>query len=339
MEAFAPDRLRLFILPTERCNFRCVYCYEDFLIGRMSSEVVSGLKALISQRASTLSGLRLSWFGGEPTTAIDIVHEIMRHAIEAARAHKLQIDGDMTTNAFRLNREMLANLCNLSVREFQITLDGPEAIHNKTRVLANGQKTFHRIWANLLQAKASPLPFQMILRVHLTHDNHESMPQFVDQLRDTFLDDARFSITFKAVGHWGGPHDNTFAVLSNPRVEEIIQSLSYRLYGDRKDSLSTWNDEVCYAARPNNFVIRADGRVEKCTVALNKPGNLVGRLNPDGTLTFRDGVHQNWLYGWKAMDGDILSCPMWIAMKSYNSEYENPDWVRHTGLADPVSRN
>jgi len=38
------DRLQLILLPTEQCNFRCTYCYEDFAIGRMSDAVVAGVK-------------------------------------------------------------------------------------------------------------------------------------------------------------------------------------------------------------------------------------------------------------------------------------------------------
>jgi uncharacterized protein len=127
VDAFAPDRLRLFIYPTEQCNFRCVYCYEDFAVGRMSPEVVSGIKALISRRAPELSILRLTWFGGEPTTALDIVRNIMAHAVESGRHHDVKIESDMTTNAFRLNGEVLGDLCALSVTEYQITLESDNA--------------------------------------------------------------------------------------------------------------------------------------------------------------------------------------------------------------------
>ena len=33
-------RLELIVMPTEQCNFRCIYCYEDFRMGRMNSDTV-----------------------------------------------------------------------------------------------------------------------------------------------------------------------------------------------------------------------------------------------------------------------------------------------------------
>ncbi len=41
---------------------------------------------------------------------------------------------------------------------------------------------------------------------------------------------------------------------------------------------------VCYAAHPNSFIIGADGRVYKCTVALGDPRNHVGWVRPDGRM-------------------------------------------------------
>jgi uncharacterized protein len=52
--------LDLHILPTEKCNFRCVYCYEDFQIGRMKDHVVNGVKNLIRRRMDELKQLRIS---------------------------------------------------------------------------------------------------------------------------------------------------------------------------------------------------------------------------------------------------------------------------------------
>ncbi|PJJ00771.1 hypothetical protein BX264_1060 [Streptomyces sp. 2333.5] len=40
--ALTDRTLHLIILPTEQCNFRCTYCYEDFSVGRMGPETVQG---------------------------------------------------------------------------------------------------------------------------------------------------------------------------------------------------------------------------------------------------------------------------------------------------------
>lgn len=56
--AFAVNVLRaidnrvfhLILLPTEQCNFRCVYCYENFKIGRMQRSIVEAVKKLLENR-------------------------------------------------------------------------------------------------------------------------------------------------------------------------------------------------------------------------------------------------------------------------------------------------
>jgi len=60
--AFRNDILKLTLFPTEQCNFRCTYCYEDFEIGRMSPDTIEGVKALIDTRARELTELHVSWF-------------------------------------------------------------------------------------------------------------------------------------------------------------------------------------------------------------------------------------------------------------------------------------
>jgi uncharacterized protein len=67
--------------------------------------------------------------------------------------------------------------------------------------------------------------------------------------------------------------------------------------------------DVCYASRPNSLVIRADGRVGKCTVALSDPANTIGSLLPDGSLIIDDDRLRPWLRGWASRDWETLGCP------------------------------
>src|SRR3954469_1670383 len=64
-----PRLLYLTVLPTEKCNFRCTYCYETFEHGRMSSAVESALLRFLERRAADTEHLTLAWFGGEPLLA------------------------------------------------------------------------------------------------------------------------------------------------------------------------------------------------------------------------------------------------------------------------------
>jgi hypothetical protein len=58
LSAALSDRtLHLILLPTEQCNFRCTYCYEDFAIGRMERETINAVKLLLDRRFDGLQGL------------------------------------------------------------------------------------------------------------------------------------------------------------------------------------------------------------------------------------------------------------------------------------------
>jgi uncharacterized protein len=67
--------------------------------------------------------------------------------------------------------------------------------------------------------------------------------------------------------------------------------------------------EICYAARPNSLVIRADGRVGKCTVALTDTRNTIGQLLPNGSLQIDKIRLSPWLHGWASGDFAALACP------------------------------
>ena len=75
---FRNDQLQLILLPTEDCNFRCVYCYQNFEVGRMRPQVVDGIKHLVERRIGSLRVLEIGWFGGEPLFAYDIVLGLSR---------------------------------------------------------------------------------------------------------------------------------------------------------------------------------------------------------------------------------------------------------------------
>jgi uncharacterized protein len=309
-----PRHLQLIILPTEQCNFRCTYCYEDFDIGQMKPNTVEAIKKLLTKRIPKLDALRLSWFGGEPLMAKKIVTELNAFAQSGSMAHGVQFLSTMTTNAYGLDRGTFDSLVGQDVREYQISIDGDEDEHDQTRKLVSGKGSFDRIWNNLLALRGNGEKFKITLRLHVHQKNVDSMHRLLPKLHAEFGNDPRFHIFLKAVGNWGGESVKQLALLNRS--------------GDAIDGLKRSLDELgwfvprqakpgaaapfmpCYAAQPNSFVIRADGRLAKCTVAFSDPRNHVGRINDDGTLTIEDNKVHTFMRGFKSLDESALHCPM-----------------------------
>lgn len=309
--ALTPTHLELIIFPTEQCNFRCSYCYEDFEIGRMSEDTISGVKALISHRAKDLRTFRLSWFGGEPLLAKDVIFDVSSHAKSECEKNGVNcLPGSVTTNGYALSLPVLKDLLALGQSVFQISLDGFGEDHDTTRKLVSGRGTFERIWKNLLDLQRSDEDYSALLRLHLTPDNLCSIERLIEELKRVFLPDKRFSFVFKEVSNFGGSGCSELRTLKKSETESIISRLSHQLYGALPPDRTNDDIYICYAAKPNSLLIRANGSIGKCTVALSDPRNNVGRLNKGGTLMIDHAALSPWLRGFKTIDPKTLSCPI-----------------------------
>lgn len=314
-DALSSQRLHLVLLPTERCNFRCSYCYEDFFLPQMPLTVVEGVKRLLDVRAPELRRLDLSWFGGEPLVALDVVREIMTHAqYLSAQYPGVRVASDMTTNGDLLTQQVAAELLRLGIGHYQITLDGVQVDHDAVRKRPNGSGTFGRVWENLVALKGQRSPLSVLVRIHVTRANAARLPDLLQACADAFAHDARFSFFIRPLARLGGANDATLPVLRRREGRETIERLRRRAE-ELGLAAPPQPDPICYAAKANSWVIRANGDLSKCTVALADSRNRVGRLNPDGTLVLDPDRLSPWLRGLATGRGEDLGCP-WKGLKT-----------------------
>jgi uncharacterized protein len=137
------------------------------------------------------------------------------------------------------------------------------------------------------------------------------MSEFLTDYAGAFGGDDRFSLFIRGLSRLGGSRDAELRILEGEERRRAVDALRQEAV-DRGLRLSTAASEggVCYAARGNSFVIRADGRVNKCTVALEAPENQVGRLLPDGALRLRSDAVRPWMRGFGSGATEALACPM-----------------------------
>ncbi|CTP86988.1 hypothetical protein A6R71_01255 [Xanthomonas translucens pv. arrhenatheri] len=342
MNTIAQDSLKLILLPTEKCNFRCTYCYEDFLLGRMPRPVVDGVKNLIARRIESgkLSHLEIDWFGGEPLVARGVLFEIAGYAYDFYQKGSLtSYQGSLTTNAYFLTLETLKDLVALRQRNFQISLDGYGDDHDLTRKQADGSGSFDVVWKNLLAARDwKEGEFEIVLRLHITEQSYLNMPKLCGEIAKEFAGDRRFVVFFKRISNLGGPNkanikhvpldaasmavDEAVAHLDaagvpysngvNSKFESQVpvSSIAVRRAGESSVQGKVASAPyICYASKPNAFVIRSNGRLAKCTVAFSDPKNDIGHIDQSGSMHIASDKAAYWTRGLLTGDHNTLGCP------------------------------
>lgn len=307
------QRLELILLPHENCNFRCTYCYETFARNKMEPWVREAVKKYVVQQAGDFRSLSVSWFGGEPLLAYDVIRELSACFTDVCGQHGASFTSQITTNAYLLDADrarILVSEC--GVNDFQITVDGPCGEHDKRRRLANGGGTYERVYRNLLALRDVDVDFRVVIRVNYDEGNAAVMDPFIDQLAEDFSADGRFVTHFFPISNWGG---ETVGALPLCDVN-MARNLKYR-YLDKAADLgfsSLIREEMkpmgssCYAADPNSFVIGSDGAIYKCTVAFEDPRNKVGFLRNDGTMSIDLDKFGLWTVNEGVTDEGCQSC-------------------------------
>lgn len=312
---YSADALELILLASEDCNFRCVYCYEDFARGTMLPHVREGVKNLVRKRAGDgLRHFRSSWFGGEPLYGFKAVEDLAPFFAETAREHSINYGSHMTTNGYLLTPDVAEMLFAWQVLDYQITIDGTAEQHDHKRMTREGGETFQVIFSNLRAIKKIKDPFSITIRVNYDQENYPHLENLMVMLQKEFSGDERYKVNFRAVGKWGGPNDSSLSVCGVDEARQVVSQLkrSATAKGLKMHTLnqsSRPGSQVCYAARPFNFIIGADGKVMKCTIALDKEDfNVVGVLSSDGELHLDPDKFARWVEPAFAGDTVCQSC-------------------------------
>lgn len=179
---YASGVLGLTIAPTLNCNFRCVYCYEKkcYQNSKMNEETEDAIVTFVQGFIPKITGISISWYGGEPLLAMDVIERLSNKLIGLAKKNKLAYNASMVTNGYLLSRECAMRLAELEVKYIQITVDGDEETHDKKRPLVNGGRTYERIFHNLEEINGQIN--QVAIRVNIDRNNKSAIKAVNDEI-------------------------------------------------------------------------------------------------------------------------------------------------------------
>jgi uncharacterized protein len=306
MELTTGSTMDLILLPTEQCNFRCKYCYETFEKGKMSLAVQESIIKHVRKNLHRFTGLNISWFGGEPLVALDVIANLSEEFIKICKAARKPYHAGMTTNGYNLSTDTYNKLySSYKINNYQITLDGLEEEHDNQRVLADGSGTYKRIVANLLAIRRHTrgLDVSFTIRTNYTKKILADMEQYLRFYSKNFGDDPRFNIYMHMASDWGGERVHDFAdeMMGYDKYQDILNNVKrFDLSLNRPLNLGLHHSNLdcgssfCYAGKKNSIVIGSDGLLYKCTADFIYEKNIVGRIDERGELLLNEN-YSLWL--------------------------------------------
>jgi uncharacterized protein len=280
---FGARGVGLVIAPTLRCNFACDYCYVDLNANKMTPEARERTKRFFDYKLNDAASATVTWTGGDPSLALDVVAELSEHFIVACDNHRAQYAAMMITNGYLLDAQMVRRVRECRIETLQITIDGNRAAHNSRRSLAGGKPTYDRILDNIAAACGD---VRIAIRMNIDRQN-------VDTVEDVFCDlrsrgvARQVSVYFACVDavneHCKSYANHCFSVREFATIQPKLSSVA-RTYGIQVVSeISLLRNEYCGANSTNYFVIDSKAKLLRCYNDLGTADvNGIGYIGSDG---------------------------------------------------------
>ena len=343
IEARDESEVQLFFVPTYACNFACSYCYQETYAPKQqpwSREVSDAFFGYIERE---FAGRRkyITIFGGEPLLPSKSIREGLEYFIR--RSAELDIDIAVVTNGYNL-LDYLDVLSMATIREIQVTLDGPRDVHNKRRPLKNGEGTFDAIVKGVDAALQHGFPVN--LRVVLDRENVDALPELA-----RFAESRGWTANENCKTQFGrnyelhvcqkerdkifsriGLYEKIYSLLlEHPEIGEFHRpaySVSRFLFdnGELPEPLF----DSCPGCK-TEWAFDYTGKIYACTATVGKTGEELGTFYPEAAL-LEEAVEE-----WE--DRDVVSisscegCPVRLACgggcaavaKNSSGELHSPD--------------
>lgn len=115
---YSRSHLSLVIAATSNCNFRCVYCYERSVLraSTMSEATQEAIVKFVESEAPHLESFTVTWYGGEPLLALDIIESLSLKFIDICKKNDIAYGATIVTNGYLLNCAVVEKLNTLSTK-------------------------------------------------------------------------------------------------------------------------------------------------------------------------------------------------------------------------------
>ncbi|MBS6508430.1 MAG: radical SAM/SPASM domain Clo7bot peptide maturase [Paraclostridium bifermentans] len=280
---FSKGGLGLVIAPTLACNFACPYCYETPKPGMISKEVQDSLIKLVEENAKRKKNISITWYGGEPLLAKDIIADFSKQVIEITEREGVHYSSFIVTNGYLIDDETVQMFKDYRINGAQITIDGPPSIHNQRRILKNSKdETFDKIVDNVKKLIDGGIT-NVAIRINIDKTNIDHIEELLQILEKKGLKGANISL-----GHVSAYTDACSSIASNclsikeyaeedSKYQKVLFERGYKVAGVYPYYPSI-KANYCCADNTGAYVIDPEGYMYKCWNDIGNIDRAVGNV-------------------------------------------------------------
>lgn len=272
--------LSLTIAPTAECNFDCVYCYENNKPPvRLSREYEEKIISHVKGRLEEEGFLSITWFGGEPLMAQDIICRLSEEFVKLTKEKKGGYGATIVTNGYLLDRRAAENFKKYGITAMQVTVDGAPEYHNSVRRLKNGGETFDRILGNIRDLKEAYGELAIIIRMNVGKENIDTFSRLVDKLEEYGIKN-KICMSFAEIE----PREYLCQQVNDMTLEPEEFAKAYTklvdLAVERKVPVTVMPSDMshCLSRGLDGLLIASDGKLYKCWDVIGNPSEQIGEI-------------------------------------------------------------
>lgn len=271
--------MNLTIIPTYKCNLNCFYCYQDRQqASYMSSELQEDMIQFVRHQLKDVKKMHVTWFGGEPLMAWDLITNMSKQFIEMCDAAACEYSANIVTNGFLFDQEKMDALGALKISRVQITLDGPPAENAKRkRIPGDPLESFEKI-LGIIEALLNR-KVDLNVRINIDKNNKESLDELMTLIEHRPARGANwyparispYTTVCKSV------ENSCFDVEDFSRVEHEFYAQSFKkgLRSEFGGLLPKNKSMFCAANHVNSYIVDPVGDLYKCW---NEVGDVTKRM-------------------------------------------------------------
>lgn len=256
----------LHFLPTMKCQLDCAYCFECGIKrqGSMADAVLAQSARWLERYLVAnpeVTSFKCVLFGGEPLLVKRLAFDALSKFQFLVEKRGKEFWTEITTNGVLLDMETAQALKRHNLRRVQITLDGPEKLHDTRRVGRDKKPTFSRIIANVRTLLDGEYVPRVNLRLSLDEQTAESLPELIQFLaRLGYGDRIQLSL---------GLVVPSLDTATNAVREKVIAEKALTAWSVAKQCGFAVPDEFlvgpwCVAIAKHSAVLQPNGALQKC---------------------------------------------------------------------------